>query len=144
MLVSRTRLLSVLTLMAVPAALLVLPGVSRANEVDKSLVSGEYRGLWHGTKVKFIFEKVRPDGTFKGVIRFDKDTPWPDFTVAFDGRVEKDGSITIQRDIKNCNQVSTAGAPKRERGHLAWQGTTSGDGLDANTTYPFELYVPLR
>jgi len=144
MLVSRTGLLSALAVLAVPAALLALPGAGRASEFEKSLVAGEYPGLWHGNNVKFIFEKVRPDGTFTGVIRFGKDTPWPDYTTAFGGRVERDGSITINRDPKTDRQTSKAGPPRREKGHLLWEGKTTGDDLDPNTNYPFQLRVPIR
>jgi hypothetical protein len=144
MLVSRTRLLSALAVLAVPAALLALPVAGRASDIDKSLVAGEYPGLWHGSNVKFIFEKVRPDGTFTGVMRFGKDTPWPDYTTAFGGRIERDGSITVNRDKKTDKQTSKAGPPKREKGNLIWEGRTTGDDLDANTVFPFQLRVPMK
>jgi hypothetical protein len=146
MLRSRTRLLAALTVSVVLAALGALSGVSRGAEppdqVLKSLKPGEYDGLWHGNKVKFIFDKVK-DGTFTGVARFAKGTPYPDQTMAFTGKLSDDGSITIQRDIKDIDQKSEAPKPAVKKGHLIWEGQTTGMGLDAKTKYPFELHVPV-
>jgi hypothetical protein len=140
MLVSPTRLLAALTVSVVLAALGAFSGVSRGDEVEtKSLKPGEYDGLWHTDKVKFIFEKVHKDGTFSGVVRFDKDSRYPNATFVFTGKLEKDGSIAINRDPNNAAQTSEAKKPKEEKGHLIWEGTTTGKDFKA----PFELRVPL-
>jgi len=143
MLISPTRLLPALIVSVVLAALGALSGVSRGGEVEaKSLKPGEYDGLWHGDKVKFIFEKVK-DGNFSGVARFAKDSRFPDKTIAFSGKLSNDGSITIHRDPKDDDQTSEAKKPKEERGHLIWEGRTRGKDLDPKVKQPFELRVPV-
>jgi hypothetical protein len=141
---SRTRLLAALTVSVVLAALGALSGVSHGGDVEtKSLKPGEYDGLWHGNKVKFIFDKVHKDGTFTGVARFAKDTPWPDKPISFTGKLSDDGSIAIQRDKKDDDQLSEAKKPEVKKGHLIWEGETKGPDLDAKTKWPFELRVPV-
>src|SRR5271163_3117553 len=91
--------LPILGLLMVAAALLVLPGVSSAGPREfAALQPGEYNGRWHGERVKFIFEKMRNDGTFQGVVRFSQDSNYPNATFVFTGKLERDGSIGILRE----------------------------------------------
>jgi hypothetical protein len=142
-------LLAALTVSVVLAALGALSGVSRGGEVEtKSLKPGEYDGLWHSDRVKFIFEKVHKDGTFSGVVRFPKESRYPDATFVFSGKLSDDGSITINRDPKDDSsiknpQTSEAKKPKEAKGHLVWEGRTTGKDLDPKEKLPFELRVPL-
>jgi hypothetical protein len=134
---------SVLCLLAVAVGLFAVSNASYAGPRETAaLKPGEYNGRWHGDKVKFIFEKVNEDGTFKGVVRFTKDSNFPDATFVFTGKLEKDGSIEIQRDA-NDPQKSRAKEPKKEGEHLLWEGYTSGGNLDPKEKYVFELRIPL-
>ena len=86
-------LFSPMRLLAVLAALAVLTAPGWADEVETAaLQPGEYNGLWHGDKVKFIFEKVRKDGTFSGVVRFPKESRFPNATFVFSGKLANDGT----------------------------------------------------
>jgi hypothetical protein len=144
MLVSRTQLLYSTVLLAIAAALVATPGGSRAGEIENAaLRPGDFRGRWHGDKVHFIVEKVHKDGQFSGVVRFDKDSRFPDATFAFTGKLSNDGSITIDRDRKNDPQTSHAKAPKSEGGHLIWEGRTTGEDLDPKQKLLFELHIPI-
>ncbi len=141
MLVSRTRLV---VFLAVAAALIALPGVSRAGEIETAaLKPGDYRGRWHGDAVHFIIEKVNKEGVFSGVLRFDKGGRFADKTFVFTGKLANDGAITIDRDPKDNAQTSRAKAPKNEKGHLVWEGHTTGADLDAKVKFVFELHIPL-
>jgi hypothetical protein len=140
MFVTRKRLLLALALLAVPAALLALPGRGRAADIE--LKPGEYPGCWHDDKVHFIIEKVEKDGVFSGKARFDKNSNFPDAVAPFTGKLDKDGSITINRE--DCKQTSHAKAPKKTKDHLVWEGKTSGDNLPKGTKLIFELHVPLK
>jgi hypothetical protein len=134
--------LPTLGLLTVAAALLVLPGVSSAGPREvAALQPGEYNGLWHGERVKFIFEKMRNDGTFQGVVRFSQDSNYPNATFVFTGKLQRNGSIEILRD--GNPQDSRAGEPRREGDRLIWEGETRGGNLDPNERYQFELRVPL-
>lgn len=138
MLISPVRYLAVLTVLT------VLSASGRGDDVETAtLKPGEYNGLWHGDKVKFIFEKVHKDGVFSGVVRFPEKSRFPNATFVFSGKLANDGSITIDRDPKNDPQTSHAKKPKEVKGHLVWEGKTTGADLDPKEKFPFELRIPL-
>ncbi len=141
MLVSQMRLPLALALLAGTAAFVARPGVARADDSDV-IRPGMYEGQWHSDKVRFIIEEVAGDGTFSGVVHFDKTSRFPDALFVFTGEIGRHGSITIKRDPNSDPQVSKAGEPRREKGTLIWEGETTGDDLDK--PYPFELRIPLR
>src|SRR5437588_472760 len=109
-----------------------LPGVSRAGEIEDAVRPGEYHGIWHTDKVKFLFEKVGRDGHFTGVVRFDKDSRFPNATFVFNGKVEPGGAIVIHRDPANDPQMARAGTPRREGGFYVWKGVTTGADIPDN------------
>ena len=140
--VSRKRLLLALGLLAAVAALVAPATAARADDDDNVLRPGLYEGQWHGDKVRFIIEEVAGDGTFSGVVHFDKTSRFPDYLFVFTGEIGRHKSITINRDPNNDQQTAKAGEPRREKGSLIWEGETTGNDLDK--PYPFELRIPLR
>jgi hypothetical protein len=112
------------------------------REVRDRIRPGIYTGRWHSDKVRFIIEEVSSDGTFSGVVHFDKTSNFPDALFVFTGEIGRQNSITIKRDPNNDKQVSRAGEPRREEGNLIWVGETKGDDLDK--PYVFELRIPLE
>jgi hypothetical protein len=139
--VSRKHLLLALGLLAAAAAFIAPTGVARADEPDAVMRPGMYEGQWHGDKVRFIIEDVAGDGTFSGIVHFDKTSRFPDYLFLFTGEIGRHRSITINRDPNNDPQVAKAGEPRREKGTLIWHGETTGNDLDQ--PYPFELRIPL-
>ena len=75
-----------------------------------------YEGQWHGDKVRFIIEEVAGDGTFSGVVHFDKTSRFPDYLFVFTGEIGRHKSITINRDPNNDQQTAKAGEPRGKRG----------------------------
>jgi len=124
------------------AMFIVSPGVARAEEYDFVMRPGIYAGQWHGDQVRFIVEEVAGDGTFSGVVHFDKSSRFPDALFVFTGEMGGHRSITIKRDPNNDPQVSKAREPVREKGDLIWHGETTGADLDK--AYPFELRIPIE
>jgi hypothetical protein len=102
---------------------------------------GMYEGQWHGDKVRFIIEEAAGDGTFSGVVHFDKTSRFPDYLFVFTGEVGRHRSLTIKRDPNSDPQEAKAGEPRRVKGALIWEGETTGNDLDM--PYPFELRIPL-
>jgi hypothetical protein len=115
-------------------------GTASAAEPAGLVTKGIYDGLWHGDKVKFIVEKVSPDGKFSGVIHFDPKGRWPDTKSGFTGQLGPRDSIIIRRP--DSTQESTARGPKREGKFWIWTGQTTGKGLDKG--FPFEMQIPHR
>jgi hypothetical protein len=136
------RRLALLALCSLPLVAVGPAGTAEAarpaDNFDGVLRAGDFEGLWHGDKVRFIIEKVRPNGPFNGVVRFDKNSRFPNATFAFSGELRPDYALTIDR--KDDAQVSKARPPKREAGFVIWKGETTGQDLDR--AYPFELRIP--
>src|SRR5262249_25941657 len=126
---------------ACAVAFVALPGAARADDRDFAVRPGIYDGQWHGDKVRFILEDVAGDGSFSGVVHFDKTSRFPDALFVFTGEIGRRKSITIRRDPNSDAQVAEAGEPRREKGVLVWEGETTGNDLDM--PYPFELRIPL-
>ena len=114
MLISPTRLLAALTV------LVVLTAPAWGDEIEiAALKPGEYNGLWHGDKVKFIVEKVSRDGKFSGIIHFDPKGRWGDVKTEFTGKIGLRDSIVIKRP--DSEQEARAGAPKHEGKFWLWK-----------------------
>jgi hypothetical protein len=124
----RTRFLIVLALL-LPAAWSTSLPATRAGETEfAALKPGEYHGIWHSDKVVFV---IFGPGRFEGR------------SFKFTGKLANDGSITIDREKEDDPQTGHAKAPKTEKGHLIWEGRTTGADLDKNQVLPFELRLPL-
>jgi hypothetical protein len=130
---------SILRLFAVGLLTAVFALSGMAGGPGGMIKKGNYNGLWHGDKVKFLVEKVSKKGKFSGVIHFDPKGPWANTTSVFTGEIGPKGEIVIQRP--DSQQVSRAGAPKRGDKNWQWTGETTGKGLEKGG-YRFDLQIP--
>ena len=140
MLVSQMRLPLALALLAGTAAFVARPGVARADDSDV-IRPGMYEGQWHSDKVRFIIEEVAGDGTFSGVVHFDKTSRFPDALFVFTGEIGRHGSHHHQEGPEQRPASVQSRRTTREKGTLIWEGETTGDDLDK--PYPFEPRIPL-